>query len=253
MRTAPDRLRGADPNTGCRVRGRPGAATADIRRRMSFDFPHTSRYVNGVSESTSESPASQRLAAKQATRRSLVDAARDAFVAEGLDGPSLDSICERAGRTRGAFYVHFQSREDLVHAVMADTLERVVDGVLGSTEEAGSLAEIIGRFVDLARLIRDDEALRRRAVRFHQMLHACWIAPSLRQSLVGMLGRARRRLASAIDKGRASGACRPDLGGEQGASLLVLMALGVVVADEIDLDVDLDATRDALLRMLAVG
>lgn len=206
-----------------------------------------------MSQPSSETPASQRRAAKQATRRALIGAARDAFVAEGLDGPSLDSICERAGRTRGAFYVHFRSRDELVHAVMADTLERVVDGVLGSTEEAGSLAEIVGRFVDLARLIRDDPALRRRAVRFHQMLHACWIAPGLRQSLVGMLGRARQRLTIAIDKGRAAGACRPDLPGAEGASLLVLMALGIVVADEIDLDVDLDSTRDVLLRMLAVG
>ena len=34
---------------------------------------------------------------KQETREALLRAARDAFAAEGFDGPSLDAICAGAG------------------------------------------------------------------------------------------------------------------------------------------------------------
>ncbi|MBM4360960.1 MAG: TetR family transcriptional regulator, partial [Deltaproteobacteria bacterium] len=51
-----------------------------------------------------------RAEASQETRDALIEAGMAAFASEGLDAPSLDSICERAGYTRGAFYVHFKDR-----------------------------------------------------------------------------------------------------------------------------------------------
>ena len=40
---------------------------------------------------------------KQATRDALISAGMALFAEQGLDGPSLDAICDRAGFTRGAF------------------------------------------------------------------------------------------------------------------------------------------------------
>ena len=54
--------------------------------------------------------------AKQETREALIQAGMDAFSEEGVDLPSLDAICARAGFTRGAFYVHFKDREDFFAA-----------------------------------------------------------------------------------------------------------------------------------------
>jgi AcrR family transcriptional regulator len=47
---------------------------------------------------------------KQGSREALVRAAEDLFIAHGFDEPSLSAICERAGYTRGVFYVHFKTR-----------------------------------------------------------------------------------------------------------------------------------------------
>jgi AcrR family transcriptional regulator len=42
--------------------------------------------------------------AKQETREAVIRAGMAAFTEEGVDLPSLDAICARAGFTRGAFY-----------------------------------------------------------------------------------------------------------------------------------------------------
>ena len=59
----------------------------------------------------------ERAAAKAASREAIITAAIEAFAEQGLDGPSLDDICARAGYTRGAFYVQFKDRDDLIVAV----------------------------------------------------------------------------------------------------------------------------------------
>lgn len=51
------------------------------------------------------------------TRERLIDAAREVLADEGIQGASVELICERAGFTRGAFYSNFGSKDDLVFAV----------------------------------------------------------------------------------------------------------------------------------------
>lgn len=64
-----------------------------------------------------------RARAKAETRQALLDAAERLFIQEGFDQPGLDVICSVAGRTRGAYNVHFGSREHLVAAVAMRALE----------------------------------------------------------------------------------------------------------------------------------
>lgn len=87
----------------------------------------------------------RRAVAKRQTRDALVLAALELFAEQGLDGPSLDAICERAGRTRGAFYVHFKGRPALVRAVV----ERVLEDYIGSLSRAESLEQTLADFEDL--------------------------------------------------------------------------------------------------------
>lgn len=53
------------------------------------------------------------------TRARLIDAAAQVFVDEGLRGAAVESICARAGFTRGAFYSNFASKEELFLAALA--------------------------------------------------------------------------------------------------------------------------------------
>jgi AcrR family transcriptional regulator len=59
------------------------------------------------------------------TRALLLDAAAELFAERGIAAASVDAIAERAGRTVGALYNHFHSKEDLLFAVVDEWLGAV--------------------------------------------------------------------------------------------------------------------------------
>lgn len=61
------------------------------------------------------------------TRARLLDAAIEVFAAEGVQGASVEAICQHADFTRGAFYSNFSSKEELFLAVLDRELSQRVD------------------------------------------------------------------------------------------------------------------------------
>jgi TetR/AcrR family transcriptional regulator, transcriptional repressor for nem operon len=59
---------------------------------------------------------------KQATRQRIVEVAGRRFKRDGIDGAGVATLMSDAGLTNGAFYAHFESKEDLVANVLADQL-----------------------------------------------------------------------------------------------------------------------------------
>ncbi len=63
-------------------------------------------------------------ARRRATQQRLIASARAVIAVRGLEGASVEDICEQAGFTRGAFYSNFSSKDDLVVALTKDLTER---------------------------------------------------------------------------------------------------------------------------------
>jgi TetR/AcrR family transcriptional regulator, transcriptional repressor for nem operon len=61
---------------------------------------------------------------KETTRAHILDVASGKFRESGVAAVGLAGIMEAAGLTNGAFYAHFESKEDLVRAVLVDALSR---------------------------------------------------------------------------------------------------------------------------------
>jgi AcrR family transcriptional regulator len=59
---------------------------------------------------------------KEATRQHIVDVASAQFREGGIAAIGLAGIMSAAGLTNGAFYAHFESKEDLVREVLLDAL-----------------------------------------------------------------------------------------------------------------------------------
>jgi TetR/AcrR family transcriptional repressor of nem operon len=61
---------------------------------------------------------------KQATRQRILETAGRRFKVDGIDGSGVAVLMKDAGLTNGAFYGHFDSKDDLVAAMIADQLDR---------------------------------------------------------------------------------------------------------------------------------
>jgi AcrR family transcriptional regulator len=74
----------------------------------------------------------------EATRRALLDAGKRVFSRDGFEAARIEDIAGATGHTRGAFYAHFNSKEDLFFALfeqeagerlrdLRSAIERTVD------------------------------------------------------------------------------------------------------------------------------
>lgn len=94
---------------------------------------------------------------RAATRERLIDAAREVLARDGIQGASVEQICEQAGFTRGAFYSNFASKDDLVLAMfnreknlMFANLRAAADPAsLDGKDLASTIDVILDRFLTL--------------------------------------------------------------------------------------------------------
>ncbi|KQR39253.1 TetR/AcrR family transcriptional regulator [Microbacterium sp. Leaf159] len=81
---------------------------------------------------------------RENTRARLLDAAAQVFAEVGLDGASVEAVCDRAGFTRGAFYSNFESKDELFLMLAGSVAEQRVNAVRARVEEIaadGGLSE----------------------------------------------------------------------------------------------------------------
>lgn len=71
----------------------------------------------------SEKPNKNELRTRQ-TRELLLRAAETIFVKDGYEGAELGEIARLAGRTKGAIYDHFKSKEDIFLALVEERTQR---------------------------------------------------------------------------------------------------------------------------------
>jgi TetR/AcrR family transcriptional repressor of nem operon len=143
--------------------------------------------------STTRRPARRtRETAKRESRDALLDAGLAEFAEHGLDNPSLDAICARAGYTRGAFYVHFHDRDDFLVGVAERVLARFVDAVIATGDQSHDLENSVTRFLATVGAAADVRARGRRGsplagMQVHRLLEACARSPALRARVVGLV------------------------------------------------------------------
>lgn len=202
---------------------------------------------------------SARDAGKQETREALVAAALAEFGERGLDAPSLDAICARAGYTRGAFYVHFRSRDDLVVAAMERVLRAFLDAVIGPGTAATDLETAVGRFAGMLVALgaARGEGRRRQgpaalaSAPLHRLLEAGSRSPAIRERFVSLLREAAERLTLTARAGQTARRVRGDVDAGSLAMVLVALALGVTTAAEAGLPLDIEAARRTVVSLFA--
>lgn len=97
------------------------------------------------------SPTTQRRPyAPDATRQAIIDSALALFEANGFDATSVQAVADDADVTKGAFYHHFESKDQLVGIIHAELLDhllleltRILDTVSGPAEQLRAVIRAI--------------------------------------------------------------------------------------------------------------
>lgn len=89
---------------------------------------------------------------RAATRERMLEAARSVLAREGIQGASVEHICEQAGFTRGAFYSNFGSKDELLLALFAReqelTMGRLREAADPSSLAGGDALEVFAAVID---------------------------------------------------------------------------------------------------------
>jgi len=184
------------------------------------------------------------------TREALVRAAAQEMAEKGIEHASLNAICDRAGFTRGAFYVHFRDRDELLAAVVEGVLGRFQDMLFPKDDETVDLGATIGQFVG-AILSGVPEAVGTSRWKFHHTLAACAGSPRIRAKYNALQHRALDRLTYGAVVGQKKKKVRTDVEARTLAEILLVLTLGVSAATELGLEIDYAKGGAALGKLLA--
>lgn len=86
------------------------------------------------------------------TRERILDAALGLFAEKGYEATSMREISEQLGITKAALYYHFDSKADIVRAMLADTEQRVtglVEWARTQPDTPGLRREVLTRWSDI--------------------------------------------------------------------------------------------------------
>jgi AcrR family transcriptional regulator len=77
----------------------------------------------------------------EATRRKLLNSAHRVFARDGFEAARIEDIAAGTGFTRGAFYAHFKSKEDVFFALLEQQVKEHVQNIRALLEPCSSVEE----------------------------------------------------------------------------------------------------------------
>src|ERR1051326_4750208 len=80
---------------------------------------------------------------KQATRRRILAVAGRRLKRDGIDGSGIATLMADAGLTNGAFYAHFESKEDLVANAVAEELREQRERFSALPRDRGGAEQVV--------------------------------------------------------------------------------------------------------------
>lgn len=177
-------------------------------------------------------PATLRQKRAQETRQLLLDAAYRLFATDGYGQTSVDAIISAASISKGAFYHHFDSKENLFNALIElrvrDCSEQMADAVGAS----GSLRDAVEALAGIGvQSLKDDPDWLRLYMEF-------WLQasrdPVARKVVARSMSQCRGLVAEMLRVGQASGLVRKNLDADAAAAILNGLFDGVALQSQID-------------------
>lgn len=139
-----------------------------------------------VSELRDDLPPTRSDRRRERTRSRLTAATRALIAEKGVAGLRINEITERADVALGSFYNHFASKEEIVEAVVADSLRELADALATRSDEDQDVADLVSTAVRrFIRLAYDDPDFARLVVHLNHAdaLFATSVHPAARRAV----------------------------------------------------------------------
>lgn len=168
------------------------------------------------------------------SRTRLVDAALRTILEHGVDAVRIDDVVAEVGVTKGSLYWHFEDREALVKAALAEHIRRLNAGTITGMSDA--LEESLGKDDYLARVATfvadpyDDAQVRERWGRL-AILVETRNHPELVEMMRDVQGRNLEVFVELMGQAQKAGVLRQDLDPRAVAVALNAMYLGSNIID----------------------
>jgi AcrR family transcriptional regulator len=180
---------------------------------------------------------------KEAVRSRVLQAAGEVFAQRGFAAASMDQVAAAAGFTKGAVYSNFASKDELFLALMAEEVQRRVDGVSAALQTARDLP---------AALAAVNAELSRREAAWQLLFLEFWQRavrdPEVRRRFVASRRDLRTRITATVARFLAEHPVRTGWDAESLTVVIIALANGLAVEALPDPEAVPD---DLLARVLA--
>jgi AcrR family transcriptional regulator len=101
--------------------------------------------VNNLGASKDEKPTTRTERQRQRTRRLLLDAGRTLIATKGVPGLRIQEITKEADIALGSFYNYFSSKEELLEAIITESLSDLASATISNVDETTDPAVVVAR------------------------------------------------------------------------------------------------------------
>jgi TetR/AcrR family fatty acid metabolism transcriptional regulator len=187
---------------------------------------------------------------REETRRRLMESALGVFARNGYERATVDEIVRDAGFSKGAFYVHFDAKEDIFWAMLDERINRQLEAFREAVNAEVPVAENLKMiFNSIFALNREDPLW---SALFMEFAAHASRDKKVREQLAEMYRSWRDFAVEALNAGQEAGLVRRDIDVEFAASLLIAIVEGTIMQSRLAPDsFDLEATAEPLSRFLA--
>lgn len=186
---------------------------------------------------------------REETRQKLLDSAFSVFATHGYERATVDEIVREAGFSKGAFYVHFGSKEDLFWAMLEGRIDVLQETMRGALDNAQSAAENERRVLEA--IFALDKEDRHWPALFVEFVAQAARNERVREKLNEMYRRWHSFTVELLEEGRLAGRVRKDLDVDFMASVTMALIEGSLMQSRLAPDsVNLDSMVEPLSRLI---
>ncbi len=174
----------------------------------------------------------RRRPSREETRKRVLVAAGEVFAVHGFGSATLDDVARAAGLTKGAVYSNFDSKDELILALMEEhvsaRIAAAAGAVAGADEQSGGVRDAGARLLAAIHADADWQKL------FIEYWTRAMRDPAIREVLTERRRELRRAITDALDRGAAEHGLRYTIPTDHLAVTLLALSNGLAIEGLLD-------------------